>query len=162
MAPIVKGRKGHYRELFESLAKKGYIYARIDGEIREDFGPVCASTVTRYNTIPPGGDRRRPGRPATGDDLLRSGPMRQGKGTMASYDYGTEQQRFYSRHLMCPSTGIAFEDPAPHTFSCSIRPRGLPPLQRTGRGGRLRRREDDSRHGAFAARGRRRTARQIP
>ena len=43
--------------------------------------------------------------------------LRQGKGTMAVYDYGTEQQRFYSRHLMCPSTGIAFEDPAPHTFS---------------------------------------------
>ena len=43
--------------------------------------------------------------------------MRQGKGTMAVYDYGTGQQRFYSRHLMCPSTGVAFEDPAPHTFS---------------------------------------------
>ena len=52
--------------------------------------------------------------------------MRQGKGTMAVYDYGTEQQRFYSRHLMCPSTGIAFEDPAPHTFSFNS-PKGACP-----------------------------------
>ena len=52
--------------------------------------------------------------------------MRQGKGTMAVYDYGTGQQRFYSRHLMCPSTGVAFEDPAPHTFSFNS-PKGACP-----------------------------------
>lgn len=52
--------------------------------------------------------------------------MRQGKGTMAVYDYGTEQLRYFSRHLMCPSTGIAFEDPAPHTFSFNS-PKGACP-----------------------------------
>ena len=52
--------------------------------------------------------------------------MRQGKGTMALYDYGTGEQRFYSRHLMCPSTGVAFEDPAPHTFSFNS-PKGACP-----------------------------------
>ncbi len=117
MAPIVKGRKGHYRELFESLAKKGYIYARIDGEIREISAGM---KLDRYkvHTIDLVVDRLS----VTADAAERvmtslREAMRQGKGTMAVYDYGTEQLRYYSRHLMCPSTGIAFEDPAPHTFS---------------------------------------------
>ena len=117
MAPIVKGRKGHYRELFESLAKKGYIYARIDGEIREISAGM---RLDRYkiHTIDLVVDRLPVGEEAR-DRVMTSlrESLRQGKGTMAVYDYGTEQQRFYSRHLMCPSTGIAFEDPAPHTFS---------------------------------------------
>ena len=117
MAPIVKGRKGHYRELFESLAKKGYIYARIDGEIREISSGM---RLDRYkiHTIDLVVDRLVVGEEAR-DRVMTSlrESLRQGKGTMAVYDYGTEQQRFYSRHLMCPSTGIAFEDPAPHTFS---------------------------------------------
>ncbi len=115
MAPIVKGRKGHYRELFESLAKKGYIYARIDGEIREISAGM---RLDRYkiHTIDLVVDRLVVGEEAR-DRVMTSlrESLRQGKGTMAVYDYGTEQQRFYSRHLMCPSTGIAFEDPAPHT-----------------------------------------------
>ena len=117
MAPIVKGRKGHYRELFESLAKKGYIYARIDGEIREISAGM---RLDRYkiHTIDLVVDRLVVAEDAR-DRVMTSlrESMRQGKGTMAVYDYGTEQQRFYSRHLMCPSTGVAFEDPAPHTFS---------------------------------------------
>ena len=117
MAPIVKGRKGHYCELFESLAKKGYIYARIDGEIREISAGM---RLDRYkiHTIDLVVDRLVVGEEAR-DRVMTSlrESLRQGKGTMAVYDYGTEQQRFYSRHLMCPSTGIAFEDPAPHTFS---------------------------------------------
>ena len=117
MAPIVKGRKGHYRELFESLAKKGYIYARIDGEIREISAGM---KLDRYkvHTIDLVVDRLSVTTDAAERVMtsLREA-MRQGKGTMAVYDYGTEQLRYYSRHLMCPSTGIAFEDPAPHTFS---------------------------------------------
>ena len=112
MAPIVKGRKGHYRELFESLAKKGYIYARIDGEIREISAGM---RLDRYkiHTIDLVVDRLVVAEDAR-DRVMTSlrESMRQGKGTMAVYDYGTEQQRFYSRHLMCPSTGVAFEDPA--------------------------------------------------
>lgn len=126
MAPIVKGRKGHYRELFESLAKKGYIYARIDGEIREISAGM---RLDRYkiHTIDLVVDRLVVGEDAA-DRVMTSlkEAMRQGKGTMAVYDYGTEQLRFYSRHLMCPSTGVAFEDPAPHTFSFNS-PKGACP-----------------------------------
>ena len=117
MSPIVKGRKGHYRELFETLAKKGYIYAKIDGEIREIS---IGMKLDRYkvHTIDLVVDRLVMNEDIR-DRLMTSmkEAMRQGKGTMAVYDYGTEQMRYYSRHLMCPSTGIAFEDPAPHTFS---------------------------------------------
>ena len=126
MAPVVKGRKGHYRELFESLAKKGYIYARIDGEIREISSGM---RLDRYkiHTIDLVVDRLTVNEESR-DRLMTSlkESMRQGKGTMAVYDYGTEQQRFYSRHLMCPSTGMAFEDPAPHTFSFNS-PKGACP-----------------------------------
>ncbi len=115
LAPVVKGRKGHYRELFETLAKKGYIYARIDGEIRE-ISPGMRLDRYKIHTIDLVVDRLT--------SLKES--MRQGKGTMALYDYGTDQQRFYSRHLMCPSTGVAFEDPAPHTFSFNS-PKGACP-----------------------------------
>ncbi|MBR3774901.1 MAG: excinuclease ABC subunit UvrA [Alistipes sp.] len=117
MAPIVKGRKGHYRELFESLAKRGYIYARIDGKIREI---TAGMKLDRYkiHTIDLVVDRMR-----ISEDLIErvmtslKESMRQGKGTMALYDYEADGLRYFSRHLMCPSTGVAFEDPAPHTFS---------------------------------------------
>ena len=117
MAPIVKGRKGHYRELFESLAKRGYIYARIDGEIREI---TAGMKLDRYkiHTIDLVVDRMRIS--AEAEERVMTSlkeSMRQGKGTMALYDYEADGMRYYSRHLMCPSTGVAFEDPAPHTFS---------------------------------------------
>ena len=117
MAPIVKGRKGQYRELFESLAKRGYIYARIDGEIREISAGM---KLDRYkiHTIDLIIDRMRINKDSQ-ERIMTSlkEAMRQGKGTMALYDYQTEGLRYYSRHLMCPSTGVAFEDPAPHSFS---------------------------------------------
>lgn len=117
MAPIVKGRKGHYRELFESLSKRGYIYARIDGEIREISAGM---KLDRYkiHTIDLVVDRMRINSQAE-ERIMASlkEAMRQGKGTMAIYDYEADGLRYYSRHLMCPSTGVAFEDPAPHTFS---------------------------------------------
>ena len=117
MAPIVKGRKGHYRELFESLAKRGYIYARIDSEIREI---TAGMKLDRYkvHTVDLVIDRMRVSEDSR-DRVMTSlkESMRQGKGTMALYDYDTDGMRYYSRHLMCPSTGVAFEDPAPHTFS---------------------------------------------
>ena len=117
MAPIVKGRKGHYRELFESLAKRGYIYARIDGEIREI---TAGMKLDRYkiHTVDLVIDRMRISNEAE-ERVMTSlkESMRQGKGTMALYDYEADGLRYYSRHLMCPSTGVAFEDPAPHSFS---------------------------------------------
>ena len=94
MAPIVKGRKGHYRELFESLAKRGYIYARIDGEIREI---TAGMKLDRYkiHTIDLVVDRMR-----VGEDLRErvmttlKESMRQGKGTMALYDYEADGMRY--------------------------------------------------------------------
>ena len=117
MAPIVKGRKGHYRELFESLAKRGYIYARIDGEIVE-FSSGMKLDRYKVHNIDLVVDRMVV-KEESAERIMTSlkESMRQGKGTMAIYDYGADGMRYYSRHLMCPSTGVAFENPAPHTFS---------------------------------------------
>ncbi len=126
LAPIVQGRKGHYRELFETLAKKGYIHARIDGEIRE-ISPGMRLDRYKIHTIDLVVDRLTVN-DESHERIMTSlrEALRQGKGTMALYDYGTGEQRFYSRHLMCPSTGVAFEDPAPHTFSFNS-PKGACP-----------------------------------
>lgn len=117
LAPVVKGRKGHYRELFESMARKGYIYARIDGEIQEF---TAGMKLDRYkiHTIDMVIDRLVIGEEHR-ERMLTSlkETMRQGKGTMMLYDYATHNIKYYSRHLMCPTTGEAFEEPAPHTFS---------------------------------------------
>mgnify|MGYP003102526775 FL=1 len=117
MAPIVKGRKGHYRELFESLAKRGYIYARIDGVITEITAGMKLDRYKVHN-IELVVDRMVVNS-ASEERIMTSlkEAMRQGKGTMALYDYDADGMRYYSRHLMCPSTGIAFDDPAPYTFS---------------------------------------------
>ena len=126
LAPVVKGRKGHYRELFESMSRKGYIYARIDGEIRE-FAPGMKLDRYKIHTIDMVIDRlvvEESGRERMMTSLKES--MRQGKGTMMLYDYATEKIRYFSRHLMCPTSGVAFEEPAPHTFSFNS-PKGACP-----------------------------------
>ena len=126
LSPVVKERKGHYRELFDSLSKRGYIYARIDGVVRE-FS--AGERLDRYKThsielvidrIVVSEDMR--------ERLMRSigDAMNQGKGTMALHDYTDNSMRYYSRHLMCPTTGIAFEDPEPYTFSFNS-PKGACP-----------------------------------
>ena len=126
LAPVVKGRKGHYRELFEQMSKKGYIYARIDGQICE-FSAGMKLDRYKIHTIDMVIDRL-----VVGEEYRErmhtslSEAMRQGKGTMILYDYATEGSRFYSRHLMCPTTGEAFEEPAPHTFSFNS-PKGACP-----------------------------------
>ena len=126
LAPVVKGRKGHYRELFEQMAKKGYIYARIDGEIRE-FSAGMKLDRYKIHTIDMVIDRLVVGEEYRERMMTSlSEAMRQGKGTIILYDYGTEGTRFYSRHLMCPTTGEAFEEPAPHTFSFNS-PKGACP-----------------------------------
>ena len=126
LSPIVKERKGHYRELFESLSKRGYIYARIDGQIREFF---AGERLDRYKThsIELVIDRIVVN-PENHDRLMRSigDAMNQGKGTMALHDYADSSMRYYSRHLMCPTTGVAFEDPEPYTFSFNS-PKGACP-----------------------------------
>ena len=126
LAPVVRERKGHYRELFDSFLRKGYIYARIDGVIR-DF--TTGEQLDRYKThsIELVVDRMT-ARAEARDRIMTSlrEAMRQGKGQMAIHDYDTGDMRHYSRHLMCPTTGIAFEDPEPFTFSFNS-PKGACP-----------------------------------
>ncbi len=117
LAPIVKGRKGHYRELFETLRKKGYLYARIDGRM-EEF--TTGLRLDRYKThdIDLVVDRMKID-VSDSERILKSlrEAMSQGEGTISVYDYSDQSTRFYSRHFMCPVTGEAFEEPAPYTFS---------------------------------------------
>ncbi len=117
LAPVVKGRKGHYRELFETMSRKGYIYARIDGEIKE-FSAGLKLDRYKTHTIDMVIDRLVVGEAHRERMATSLGEaMRQGRGTMMLYDYGTEGLRYYSRNLMCPTTGEAFEEPEPFTFS---------------------------------------------
>lgn len=126
LAPVVKGRKGHYRELFEQLRKKGYLYVRINGEITE---LLPAMKLDRYktHTIELLVDKMKV---ASGDTKRLSASlataMSQGKGTIMVLDMDSKESRFYSRNLMCPTTGIAYEEPAPHTFSFNS-PKGACP-----------------------------------
>lgn len=126
LAPVVRGRKGHYRELFEQLRKKGYLYVRINGEITE-LRP--AMKLDRYKThhIELVVDKMKVG----ADDSKRlstsvNTAMGLGKGTIMVLDMDANTSRFYSRNLMCPSTGIAYDEPAPHTFSFNS-PKGACP-----------------------------------
>ncbi|MBP3382318.1 MAG: excinuclease ABC subunit UvrA [Tidjanibacter sp.] len=117
LAPVVKGRKGHYRELFEGFAKRGFLHVRVDGVVQEI---VSGMRLDRYktHTIELVVDRLIVGE--SGDDRLVKSlkeAMRQGKGTISVYDFDADVARYYSRHLMCPTTGVSFDEPAPHTFS---------------------------------------------
>lgn len=118
LAPLVKGRKGHYRELFDSLLKKGLSYARIDGEIRP-LGDM-ASGVDRYKVhfIEAVIDRVVP-REEDGKRIRASvlSALTQGKGSLMILDPETGEVRHFSKHFICPDSGISFPEPAPHTFS---------------------------------------------
>lgn len=116
LSPMVKGRKGHYRELFEQFRRKGFLYARIDGELKE---LVHGLRVDRYKThnIEVVVDKME-----VGDDPKRlresiTTAMNQGKGIMIVLDVDENTVRFFSRQLMCPTSGISYNEPAPHTFS---------------------------------------------
>lgn len=118
LAPLVKGRKGHYRELFSTMCKKGYIYARVDGEIIEIKTGMQLDRYKIHNIelvidrLVPSEDTRE--RIAKSLDEA----MKQSKGTIMviSYD-NVGNVSYFSRNLMCPTTGIAYNEPAPHTFS---------------------------------------------
>ena len=117
MAPIVQNRKGHYREVLESVRKKGYLHVRIDGEIME-LVPDMMLDRYKNHSIEVVVDRLRV---QTKDDkrLAQSvaTAMQVGKGLIMLCDAETMEVRHYSRRLMCPTSGIAYRDPAPHDFS---------------------------------------------
>ena len=117
LAPMVKGRKGHYKELFENVRKKGFITARVDGEVVEitpgmsvDRYKVHDIEVVVDKVVMEQADLKR----------LKSSvamAMKNGKGVMAVKNRDSEEIKYYSRHLMCPDTGTSYKDPAPHSFS---------------------------------------------
>jgi excinuclease ABC subunit A len=144
LAPMVNNRKGHYKELFETIRRKGYLHVRVDGEVQEIYAGM---KLDRYknHTIEVVVDRlkikgneamRREGDEA-GEDLKRlratvDRAMTQGDGVMAICVHGAQtirregeslevkggdRIRYFSRHLMCPTTGMSYSEPAPHTFS---------------------------------------------
>ena len=117
LAPLVKNRKGHYKELFETIRRKGYLYARIDGEMKE-IVPEMKLDRYRNHSIEVVIDRLQV---QDKDDkrLVQSVAiaMKQGEGEMLVCEIDTNEVRHYSKHLMCPTSGISYHDPAPHDFS---------------------------------------------
>ncbi|MBR6142574.1 MAG: excinuclease ABC subunit UvrA [Bacteroidaceae bacterium] len=117
LAPLVKNRKGHYKELFETIRRKGYIYVRVDGEMKE-IQPGMKLDRYRNHSIEVVIDRLRV---QDKDDKRLIGSvattMKQGEGEMLVCDMDTNDIRHYSKHLMCPTSGISYHDPAPHDFS---------------------------------------------
>ena len=123
LAPLVVGRKGHYKELFESLVRKGYQQIRIDGEM---FYLADVNPLDRYKThfielvidklVPQQEDYKR-----IANSVEQA--LEQGKGTLAILNFEKQEDidsiplRFFSKHLMCPESGLSFPEPAPHTFS---------------------------------------------
>ena len=128
LAPLVKNRKGHYKELFDTLRKKGYLHVRVDGEVQE---LQLGMKVDRYkqHTIEVVVDRilikneeLRIKSEGESEDVVRlrqsvDKAMTQGDGVMMVCEYGSDKVRYLSRNLMCPTTGLSYADPAPHTFS---------------------------------------------
>ena len=140
LSPLVKNRKGHYKELFETIRRKGYLHVRVDGEVMEI---TQGMKLDRYknHTIEVVVDRlklsdkamRQEGDEA-GEDIKRlratvDKAMTQGNGVMAICAHSAQAMRregdeargngirYFSRHLMCPTTGMSYAEPAPHTFS---------------------------------------------
>ena len=119
LAPVVRGRKGHYRELFESMRRKGYLHVRVDGEVQEI---TRGMKVDRYKShdIEVVIDRIAASSTGTGGDRLKKSvqiAMKQGEGLIMIMDHETGEVKHFSKRLMCPTTGISYSDPAPNTFS---------------------------------------------
>lgn len=117
LAPLVRNRKGHYRELFESMRKKGYLYVRVDGEVREIESGMKLDRYKNHN-IEIVIDKLQVH--DKDDERLRKSvetAMRQGDGLMMIIDKDSKEAKYYSKRLMCPTSGIAYSDPAPNKFS---------------------------------------------
>lgn len=127
LSPVVKGRKGHYKELFEQVRRKGYLYVRVDEEIRE---LLPGMKLDRYKThfIEMVIDKMNIEKSLSGrlKESVQTA-MAQGQGTIMVLETATGNIRYFSRKLMCPDTGISYNEPAPHTFSFNS-PQGACPL----------------------------------
>ena len=118
LAPVVRSRKGHYRELFESMRRKGYLHIRVDGEIKEI---VQGMKVDRYKNhdIEVVIDRMKVPETPDMERLQKTVAlaMKQGDGLIMILDQDTGTLKHFSKKLMCPTTGISYSDPAPNNFS---------------------------------------------
>lgn len=117
LAPLVHHRKGHYRELFESIRRKGYLYVRVDGELREIL-PDMKVDRYRNHDIEVVIDRlcvQEKDEPRLAQSVATA--MKMGDGLLQILDADAGALRHYSKRLMCPTSGISYRDPAPHNFS---------------------------------------------
>ena len=117
LAPVVRNRKGHYKELFEQINKKGYLTVRVDGAIREII-PGMRLDRYKMHSVEILIDKLVVSNKFA-DNLKTSlrTAMKQGDGLIMIQDVDTGEVRHFSRQLMCPSTGLSYSDPAPHSFS---------------------------------------------
>ncbi len=128
LAPIIKSRKGHYRELFEQIAKQGFVKVRVDGEVKDI---VKGMKVDRYKThdIEIVIDRLKV---LESEDFHKrlsetiNTAMYSGDNVLMVLEEGTDVPRYFSRDLMCPTTGISYPNPEPNTFSFNS-PKGMCP-----------------------------------
>ena len=127
LAPLVKNRKGHYRELFDSVRRKGFVWVRVDGELME---VVEGMKLDRYvnhsievvvDRLVVHAERAEGDKPTASSQTRLKNSVTQtlhlGEGLMMVLDADTGELRHYSRRLMCPTTGMSYADPAPHNFS---------------------------------------------
>lgn len=117
LAPLVRSRKGHYKDLFEQIRKKGYLYVRVDGEVKEAL-PGMKLDRYKNHDIEVVIDKLIP---SDKDDVrLKKSvatAMQQSDGLLMILDMQTNEVRHYSKRLMCPVTGLSYREPAPHNFS---------------------------------------------
>lgn len=128
LAPVVRSRKGHYRELFESIAKQGYLKVRVDGAVKDI---VKGMKVDRYKThdIETVIDRIKVSKDEDGNKRLTESiatAMYHGDDVLMVLDNETDEVRFFSRSLMCPTSGISYPNPEPNNFSFNS-PKGMCP-----------------------------------
>ena len=117
LAPLVRNRKGHYRELFEQMRRKGYLQVRVDDEILELESGMKVDRYKNHN-IEVVIDKLAV--KDSDEERLRNTiriAMRQGEGLIMIYDKDADEVKYFSRRLMCPTSGIAYKDPAPNIFS---------------------------------------------
>ena len=117
LAPVVRGRKGHYKELLEQMRKRGYTQVRIDGELHE-LNEVTALDRYKAHFIELVIDRLKPSQ--KDEKRIKSSvisALNFGKGSLAVMDMETQAVHHFSKHLVCPDTGISLAEPAPHSFS---------------------------------------------
>ena len=136
LAPLVRSRKGHYRELFEAMRRKGYLTMRVDGEIMEITHGMKVDRYKNHNievvidklNLPASTDKEKAD--LNYSERLKKTvqiAMKQGEGLILILDHETGEVKYFSKRLMCPTTGISYNDPAPNNFSFNS-PQGACPV----------------------------------